>query len=387
MFRFIHTSDWHLGRQLYGKSLLEDQAWILERLTELIDAVRPHAFLIAGDVFDRPLPPEAAITLFDRFLTEVTGKRNIPVFLIPGNHDSCERLGFASELLRDRGVTIFSKVEDALAPVSVKGDDGVEALIYGIPFVEPFEIERALGRDDLETPEAALEALCTEILKQKSQSFPSVLLCHALVVGGETSESERDIFIGGSASVHPRIFSGFTYTALGHLHKPQRAGSDTIRYSGSLLPYSKSEASHEKSVNEVRLHNSGEVEVITHRLNPLRRLRYIEGELITLLKEAENDSARDDYIIAGLTDKDAVLDAFAKLNHFYPRLLHISRVVKADSPELNFAQERVREMEAMNDLELFADFFQSITGTPMDENERQIITEVLADLEREERAV
>lgn len=387
MFRFIHTSDWHLGRQLYGKSLLEDQAWILERLTELIDATKPHAFLIAGDVFDRPLPPEAAIALFDRFLTEVAGKRNIPVFLIPGNHDSCERLGFASELLRDRGVTIFSKVEDAFSPVSVKGDDGVEALVYGIPFVEPFEIEKALGRGDLDTPEAALEALCGEILKQKPETHPTVLLCHALVAGGETTESERDIFIGGSASVHPRVFSGFTYTALGHLHKPQRAGSETIRYSGSLLPYSKSEVAHEKSVNEVRLRKTGEVEVIAHHLAPLRRLRYIEGELASLLKEAENDSSRDDYIIAGLADKDAVLDAFAKLNHFYPRLLHISRVVNATSLDLNFAQECVREMETMSDLELFADFFHSITGAPLEDNERQIISEVLADLEREERAV
>lgn len=385
MFRFIHTSDWHLGRQLYGKSLLEDQAAILDRLKDLIETIRPHALLIAGDVFDRPLSPEAAVSLFDRFLTEITGKRNIPVFLIPGNHDSCERLGFASGLLRDRGVTIFSKVEDAFAPVAVKGDDGSEVFIYGVPFVEPFEIAKTLDREDLDTPEAALESLCAEILKRKTESHPSVLLCHALVAGGETTESERDIFIGGSASVHPRIFTGFTYTALGHLHKPQRAGSDSIRYSGSLLPYSKSEVTHEKSVNEVRIHSTGKVEVIPHHLPQLRRLRYLEGELSLLLKEAETDTSRDDYIIVGLTDKDAVLDAFSKLNHFYPRLLHVSRVAHATAFDLSFTQERVREMEAMSDLELFADFFQSITGTSMNEDERRTVTEILADLEREER--
>ncbi len=387
MFRFIHTSDWHLGRQLYGKSLLEDQAYALERLQELIETVRPHALLIAGDVFDRPLPPEAAVALFDRFLTEVAGTRNIPVLLIPGNHDSCERLGFASGLLRDRGVTIFSKVEDAFKPVTLKGDDGFEALIYGIPFVEPFEVAKTLERDDLATPESALEALCEEITKRKTGPLPSVLLCHALVMGGETSESEREIFIGGSASVHPRVFSGFTYTALGHLHKPQRAGADTIRYSGSLLPYSKSEISHEKCVNEVRIRCDGAVEVIAHHLPQLRRLRYLEGELAELLEKASGDERRDDYIIVGLTDKGAVLDAFAKLNHFYPRLLHVSRVSIASEFDFSQASERIRAMEERSDLELFADFFQSITGTPMDDQERRVLNEVLAELNRGEHAL
>lgn len=383
--RLIHTSDWHLGRQLYGKSLIEDQSASLDSLVELIERSRPHALLIAGDVFDRPLPPEAAVGLFDRFLTEVAGKRQVPVIMIPGNHDSCERLGFASSLLRDRGVTIFSTIEDSFAPVYIKGDGNSGALIYGIPFVEPFEIGRVLGRDDTDTPEAATEALCKEILKRKTEPHPAVLLCHALVAGGETSESERELFIGGASSVHPRVFEGFAYTALGHLHKPQRAGSERIRYSGSLLPYSKSEASHKKAVNEVILHPDGEVEIKAHHLSQLRNLRYIEGELAEILLEAPNDSSPDDYVIVGLTDKGAVIDAFSKLHRHYPRLLHVSRANRGAHTELEISQARARERESMSDLELFADFFQSVTGTALDETERQSVIDVLTAIERGER--
>jgi exonuclease SbcD len=384
MVRLLHTSDWHLGRFLYGKSLLEDQAAILQRLLELIDRVKPHALLIAGDVFDRALPPEAAITLFDLFLRQVAGERKLPVVMIPGNHDSCERLGFASKLLRDRGVTIFSRVEDSLEPVIIKGDGGAEALIYGIPFVEPLLISRLLGREDLDTPDLSVGVLCRTIIERKPKDASAVLLCHAFVAGGESSDSEKEIFIGGSSSVDRRAFEGFAYTALGHLHKPQRVGSEYVRYSGSLLPYSKSEVGHDKSITEIRIHSNAKPELEYHCLPQLRKLRYIEGDLENLIRLAVDDESREDYLIAGLTDRGAVLDAFAKLHLYYPNLLHVSRS-GGYSPDIAPALARARERENLSELDLFSEFFQSASGAELSAPEREELIATLAEIEREER--
>lgn len=371
--------------------MLEDQAARLDRLLDLIDRVRPHALLISGDVFDRPLPPEGAIALFDRFLNETAKIRSLPVFLIPGNHDSCERLGFASGLLRESRVTIFSKVEDAFHPVEVEGDNGAKALVYGIPFVEPFDIGRALGRDEIDTPDAAIGSLCQAIRERRKDQLPSILLCHALVAGGETSESEREIFIGGTSAVDVKAFDGFSYTALGHLHKPQRAGHDRVRYSGSLLPYSKSEVAHRKTVTEIELATDGGIELKEHEMPLLRNLRYIEGELDSLIEAAscggvKESATKDDYIIVGLTDIGAIVDAFHRLHKYYPRLLHVSRVALASGPEIPLL-EKFAEKENQSELEIFAEFFTAATGTPLEEAEREAVINAIAEIEREERLI
>lgn len=383
MLRLLHSSDWHLGRQLYGHSLIDDQAYALDRLLDLIDLTHPHALLIAGDVFDRTLPPESAVALLDQFLQRATGERKLPVFLIPGNHDSCERLGFASRLLRDRGVVIFARIDDAFLPVPLKGDDGCEALVYGIPFVEPADVARTLGDLSLETPDLALKTLCREMLSRKSCDRPAVLLCHAFVAGSETSESEKDIFIGGSSVVNPGAFEGFAYTALGHLHKPQAAGQPQIRYSGSLLPYSKSEIAHSKSVLEVHIDPRQQVLVREHHLPQKRRLRAIEGEFNALLQQAADDPRREDYIVAAYSDHGAVLDAFSKLHAFYPHLLHVSRSA-GFNPELLPALNRGRKTreDSMTELDLFAEFYEAVSGQAMTEAERTALIEAIAELDR-----
>jgi exonuclease SbcD len=382
MIRILHTSDWHLGRFLYGKSLLEDQEFALEQLIDLIDRRRPHALLIAGDVFDRAFPPEAAVALFDRFLAKVVGERKVPIFLIPGNHDSCERLGFASALLREQGLTIFSSIEDSFKPVSVKGDNGFEIEIFGIPFVEPALIARALERDDLHTPDAAISALCRAIQARRSSRAPAVLLCHAFVTGSETCESEKDIFIGGSSNVDSQTFRDFVYTALGHLHKPQSAGTPNIRYSGSLLPYSKSEIDHVKSITELVIASDASVRLDTHRLKNLRGLRYLEGLLEDLLGAGPADPAPDDYIIAGFTDGGPVLDAFSRLRVFYPNLLNVARAggyMPSELPALR-RQERAERSE----LDLFAEFFRESVGEDLNGEERSALASMLQELASQE---
>lgn len=374
--RLLHTSDWHLGRALYGQSLLEDQTFVLTSLLELIDKRRPHALLIAGDLFDRALPPEGAIALFDWFLREAAQKRQVPIFLIPGNHDSRERVGFASSLLRNQNVTIFSRLEDSFHPVLIKTDDGA-AWIYGIPFVEPMEIGQVLGRDDVRTPDEATRLLCEAVLESsKHRLGPKVLLCHAFVAGGEVSESEKEIYIGGSSQVDASAFDGFSYTALGHLHKPQKAGRENVRYSGSLLPYSKSEIGTAKSVTEVLLNADGTCELRTHKLESRRALRYVEGPLQDLIANAKVDAAPEDYLIAGFTDDGAVLDAFARLRAVYPNLLHIARAggyMPTHLPALT------QKREEMSDLELFSEFFRETTGKDINEAERLELIDVLKE--------
>lgn len=382
MLRLLHTSDWHLGRFLYGKSLLDDQRFALERLIELIDRRRPHAILIAGDLFDRPFPPEAAVTLFDWFLSEVVGNRKTQVLLIPGNHDSCERLGFASKLLRGQGLTIFASPEDSFRSVVLAGDSGVEVSVFGIPFVEPPLIGRLLGRDDVRDPDTATSSLCRALLERHAKQRPAILMCHGFVTGSLTCESEKDLFIGGSSNIDCSAFEGFAYTALGHLHRPQSAGAQTIRYSGSLLPYSKSETDHEKTIVEVALDASGTCHLDHHVLPRLRGFRYLEGALEELCSKAKDDATPDDYVIAGFTDPGPVIDAFSKLRTHYPNLLHVARAggyVPSQTPSL----EHTRARQERSELDLFAEFFRETTNEDLNDDERAFLASTLQELSRE----
>ncbi len=390
MVRFFHTSDWHLGRLLYGKSLLEDQAEVLGRLLDLVDQKRPHGLVISGDIFDRALPPEAAVKLFDWFCTEAVLKRGLPVFVIPGNHDSADRLGFGSGLLRERGLTIFSRVEDALRPARLKGDDRVEVFIYGIPFVEPQLIARYLGQENLKTPDETVRALTKKILADHSVGdsahHPAVLICHSFVVGGEACESERDLFVGGSAYVNVDAFDGFAYTALGHLHKPQSAGRENVRYSGSLMTYSKSEVAQTKSVTEIEMAKDGSFKLQELALPPTRDLIYVEGDLQHLVSgaAAQTERERDSYVIAGLTDSGPVLDALAKLRLVYPNVLHVTRAGGYVPASLPSHEKRI-ERDSLSDLDLFAEFFRETTSEELTAEERTTLIEALANVQNANR--
>jgi exonuclease SbcD len=377
VIKLLHTSDWHLGRLLYGKSLLDEQAFALARLLELIDEKRPDGLVIAGDIFDRTLPPEAAVQLFDWFCSETVLKRQLPVFVIPGNHDSAERVGFGSALLRSAGLTIYSRIDDALKPVRLNGADGSQAFIYGIPFLDPAIVARFLDQDHLKTPDEVTRALVTRMREEKPSDIPSVLIVHAFVVGGESSESERDLFVGGSSVVGADAFEGFSYTALGHLHKPQNAGAASVRYSGSLLSYSKSEVDHTKSVTEVSIDRDGSLSFEFHTLPVRRALRYLEGTLAELSTAAIDES----YVIVGLTDNGPVLDALARLRAVYPNILHVSRAggyLPQELPSL----ARARERESLSDLELFAEFFNDTVGSELSPEERTALIDALSSAER-----
>lgn len=390
MVRLFHTSDWHLGRVLFGKNLIEDQSEALDEILRLIDAHQPHGLLISGDVFDRSLPPEDAIRLLNQFLLQVIKDKKTPVFLIPGNHDSAERLGFASHLLKDSRLHIFSRLEDSFHPVVLEGDDGVSVQIFGIPYIDPISIAQYLNDFNLRTHDEGLRALCKKIRQPMNANLSSVLLCHAFVAGGEESDSEKDLAIGGSSVVHVSAFEGFSYSALGHLHKPQTLAQGKIRYSGSLFKYSKSEAKHRKSITEVFFDDNGLSHSKEHFITTRRTLHYLEGELESLIDlgkslqsetpapvTQEIEPRSEDYIITGLTDQGAIVDAFSRLRTVFPNLLHTSRVDRFQPKTL--AGVSINQQKNKSELDLFAEFFREATGTELNPEERSILIESLDD--------
>ncbi len=378
--RFLHTADWHLGRVYHGVSLLEDQTHVLRQFVRLADERRPDAILIAGDVYDRSVPPAEAVRLLDLVLTELVAERRIPVVLIAGNHDGPDRLAFGSDLLARAGLTVRGPVEAAVAPLLLRDAHG-EVAIYPLPYAEPAVVRSALGCEAVADHHGALAAQLAAVRTQHVAGRRSVVVAHAFVAGGSESESERPLSVGGGGAVGAALFDGFDYVALGHLHRPQRVGSDRIQYSGSLLKYSFAEADHTKSVNLVEMDADGQCTVERIALAPRRDLRIIEGRLADLVAAAAADARRDDYILARLSDSGAILDAMGTLRSAWPNALAIER-----PDQLGDGSGRaVADHRRIRVPDLFADFHRDVCGRELDAAERAAIERVIGGLERQER--
>lgn len=398
--RFLHTSDWHLGRSFFGVSLLEDQAVVLDQLVALVGEAGVDAVLVAGDVYDRSAPPADAVRLLDETLTRIVVGAGVPVVMIAGNHDSGDRLGFASRLLGDQGLHVAGT-----EPLAVTlGDDHGPVEVLAVPFAEPAATAARLGRDDLADHDSALRADLAALLaaaggsatatcagkppartgsppaRRQGASSRRIAMAHAFVSGGSTSESERPLVLGNAALVAADCFEGFSYAALGHLHRPQGIGRREVRYSGSLLKYSFDEASHTKSVSVVEIDAKGACSIEEVTLTPRRDVRILEGTIEELGRAGANDTARDDYVLARLTDHGAVLDAMGKVRTVYPNCLHIQRDV--------FLQDRADDGTARVDLrrhsetELFEAFFREVTGKDADADEARAFADALAAVRR-----
>jgi exonuclease SbcD len=377
--KFIHTADWHLGRQFHNVSLIEDQRYLLEQLVTLADDVEAQAFIIAGDVFDRAVPNPDAVALLDDFLAEMTLGLDIPVIMIAGNHDSPGRLGFGSRLLRKAGVFVFGQVDAALQPVVINDAWG-PVHFFALPYAEPAVVRDRSGEGEVHNHEQAIAYLASAARAQVPEGQRSVCIAHCFAAGGEESESERPLSVGGSGAVSRKHFDGFTYTALGHLHRPQGLG-ERIRYSGSLMKYSFSEIPHRKSASVVPIDADGAVEVVEHPLQPRRDLRRIEGELADLIKGPAPGENPEDFVLARLTDRKALLDPMGRLREVYPNILHIERsVLEQASPTALEARQ-----PGAGDEQLFADFFEEVTGGPLSEEEAKAFVEVYDAVRRAER--
>jgi DNA repair protein SbcD/Mre11 len=371
MGRFLHSADWHLGRILHGVHLTEDQAWILERFVALAKDTKPDAIFLSGDLYDRSQPPAEAVELFSEVLGELVIGLKIPVIAIAGNHDSAERVASFAPLLAKAGLHLAGGVGPLKAPLVIEDAHG-PIHIHSIPYAEPVEVRHALG---MEEPghEAAMLALCNRI--RAADSHPrKVVLAHAFVAGGEESESERTLSaVGGAGQVSPSVFDGFSYTALGHLHRPQRVGSDRVRYSGSLLKYSFSESQQEKGVSLVEMDAAGGVQVESIPLGARRDLRVIEGTLEEILCTAP-DQGRDDYLSICLTDPGKVFDAMGKLRKVYPNVLHLER----KQLELGARRQLTGKAVATTSIDqLFSGFFKEASGRDLLSAEAELVEEMV----------
>ena len=389
--RFLHTSDWHLGRSFLGVSLLEDQAHVLEQLVELVRGADLDAVLLAGDVYDRLTPPPDAVELLDEVLTRIVVDCRVPVVLIAGNHDSAERLGFGSRLLDARGLHVAGP-----APRAVRFEDRHgEVEVVAVPYAEPGAVAARLADPEVVEAEGAMRAELAAMNASAGTKPPPgagsaadadsptasgpgrrIVVAHAFVAGGSTSESERPLVLGNAALVSPSCFDGFGYAALGHLHRPQRVGRAEVRYSGSLLKYSFDEAAHHKSVSIVEMGADGSCRIEEVALGARRDVRVLEGTLEEIRRAAEADTSRDDYVLARLTDRGAILDAIGKVRDLYPNCLRVDREAffAARSED---AGPRL-DLRHHGEAELFDAFFAEVTGTSPDEDEARAFAEALA---------
>jgi exonuclease SbcD len=317
--RFIHTADWHLGRILFGVHLTEDQAVVLDRLEEIIKDSGADMLVVAGDVYDRAVPPPEAVRLLDDFLGRVVEGLGVKVLMIAGNHDSPDRVGFASKILEARGLFMRGRVAGESLVTTVLDDHG-PVDFHAIPYAEPSVVREILGDDTVKDHETAMARLVARSGAATS-GRRSVLAAHAFVAGSAESESERPLAVGGSAAVPCSVFDGFSYVALGHLHRCQTAGAPYIRYPGSLFPYSFSEVDEEKTVNLVDMDGEGLCHVTAVPIPGRRTLRIVKG----LMDEVLTMPPSDDYIQVNLSDTAPVLDAVGRLRAVFPNLLHIER--------------------------------------------------------------
>jgi exonuclease SbcD len=370
--RVLHTSDWHLGRSLHEEPLLEDQAWALERLHELLRDERPDVLVVAGDVYDRAVPPAEAVSLLDDFLTRAAAL-GIPVVAVAGNHDSADRLAFASRLLAARGVHLRGDLARIHEPVEIPG----KGLVYPAPYVDPEAVRGLAGDESVRGHAAATEhALACARADAAARDLPTVLVAHAFVQGArETPDSERPLSVGGAASVPVRTLAGFDYVALGHLHAPQEV-APAVRYSGSLLKYSFSEAAHEKGVVLAEVAR-GEVRARLVPLGARRDVVRVEGSLDELLRRPELARHERDLVEATLTDTGYVLDAKNRLQRRFAHVLNVVRRELAPGAAGDFAR---RVAEAGNDdLRLFESFFRAVASAAPTGEEARLYAEALRD--------
>lgn len=402
--RFLHTADWHLGRIFYGQYLTDDQAYVLEhQFFTILKEEKIDGILLAGDVFDRAVPPIEAIELWDSIITRLAMDYKVPLFVVSGNHDGAERLEVGRSMLGQSGIHIWGSPHHALQPFEFEGADGRVA-ICPMPFSEPRRIGATLGLSsseskpvDTDTAEDTLfsyvddkdqeavalnlhnydqmyQAWSDYLYKQVPKQMRSIAISHAFVMGGEVGGSERTLSVGGSEQVSPHVFKNFHYTALGHLHGPQRMGADHIRYSGSPLKYSFDEHGQKKSFTIIDMDTKGKVDISTIPVEAKRDVVILEGYFEDLLNNtALQTKHKDDYVQARLLDTMPIMDGMAKLRQVYHRCMTIELVGRVATPVADMGDAVFKEL---NERELFNQFAETVWKNPLTEREQQYINSV-----------
>lgn len=379
--KFLHTSDWHLGRQFHNVSLLEDQRHVLTQLIEYIKHHSVDAVILAGDVYDRSVPPTMAIELLDDVVSQICGELGVPMIVIPGNHDGAKRLGFAAKQMKQAGLHIISDFEQMLEPVVLSSEQAGEVAFYGMPYNDP-ELVRHYYQNSVSTHDEAHQHLCDEITGTFNPGQRHILISHCFVDGAMESESERPLSIGGSDRVSHEHFLPFDYVALGHLHQPQMKGEEFIRYSGSLMKYSFGEQHHKKGITLVELDSDGFVSATQIALDAPHNMRIVEGELEHIIQQGKTDPNSHDYLLVRLLDKHAILDPMEKLRKVYPNVLHLEK----PGMLIGVDQEMGKARLARGEMDMFKDFFLEAKTEALTEEQEQAVSAVIQSLKQGERS-
>lgn len=370
--KFLHISDLHLGKRVNEYSMLEDQEYILTQILAIVDAERPDGVLIAGDIYDKSVPPAEAVGLFDRFLVQLA-ERKAEVFVISGNHDSPERIAFGARLMDARGVHMSPVYSGDVKPTAMTDEYGTVD-VFMLPFVKPAHVRRYAEDEEIASYTDALR--CAIGRMERNRAHRSVLVTHQFVTGASRSESE-EISVGGTDNVDADVFDGFDYVALGHIHSPQNCGSERIRYCGTPLKYSFSEAKDQKSVTVAELREKGDLTVRTVPLTPMRDLVELRGTYNDLTRKAfyENTTWQADYTHITLTDEEDIPDAAAKLRTIYHRLMKLSY----DNRRTRSAAviTGAEQVETKSPLALFSEFYALQNGQSMSAEQTDFMRDLI----------
>ena len=374
--KLIHLSDLHLGKRVNDFPMLEDQAYILDRILEIIDAEQPEAVLIAGDVYDKTIPSSEAVALLDDFLVKLAD-RSLAVLLISGNHDSPERLAFANRLMEGRGVYIAPVYHGEVTPVTLEDVHGLVDF-WLLPFLKPVHLRRFFPEEGVESYTDAMACAIRHMPLDPTRR--NVLVTHQFVTGAERCESE-EVSVGGADNVDASVFAPFDYVALGHLHGPQSIGEERVRYCGTPLKYSFSEVRHQKSVTVIELEEKGTLNLRAVPLTPKRDMVELRGGFAQISSPAFYEQVdRDAYVRVILTDENDIYGAMGQLRSIYPNLMRLDY----DNLRTRSGTAELEEADVKrNPLELFEEFYQQQNHQPMLEEQRGYLAELLEAIQEE----
>lgn len=381
--RIVHTADWHLGRLLHGVHLTEDQAYLLDQFVHFVRDAEPDVVIVAGDVYDRAVPPSAAVKLLDDTLRRLVVGLEVPVVMISGNHDSPDRLHFGASVFRKQGLHVSGRAHADVARVTLHDEHGPVHLFL-FPYCEPAEMRSLVPDEAVRCHDDVLRVQSELALRKHPDDARSIAVAHVFAQGGELADSERPLSIGGAETVSTDRFAGFDYVALGHLHRQQHVEHPHIQYSGSLMKYSFNEVTHTKSVNLVDLDAAGTCRVEQVPLVPRRDLRRVEGTLDEVLGGPGAGESHDDYVWVTLREQGPVLGAMSRIREVYPNAMHVERPRQV-------VESTLRGLEAdghrKSDAEIFDVFFSHVTGEEaLSGRQREIVTDAIDAIHADERS-
>ena len=375
--KFMHLSDLHLGKRVNEFSMLEDQVYILNKIVNIIDEEKPAAIILAGDIYDKPIPPAEAVELFDDFLYKLS-QRNLKVFIISGNHDSAERIAFGARLFDKTGIYMSPVYTGNISPIEMSDEFG-KINIYMLPFIKPVHVRRYFPDTEISSYTDAVSKVIENM--HLDIGIRNILITHQFVTGASRTESE-DISVGGSDNVNADVFFDFDYVALGHIHRSQSCGSEYIRYSGTPLKYSFSESKDTKSITVIDIKEKGTIKLDFIPLTPLRDMVEIKGTYDDLMLKSfyENTTYPNDYVHITLTDENDILDVITRLRVVYKNIMKLdydNQRTRSNS-EIN----PINDMESKSPLELFDIFYDSRNGQPLNNEQREFMESIIEDIWR-----